>query len=350
VTSADVVFVELPDSDSFEKSGLGIHCKGLRESMDRSGVSYTKIGATLPNRFSGFFRWLHSGILRPILQLHKIASEDTVIHITYELHGYLIPFLKGKKVITFHHVLTEKDGVGKSWYRQWRFFAKIAARCADSILAVSSQTRDELVKLFHVPESKVHVIMNKPSDAFVTMDDVKRERFIGFVGSLTERKNVASLIRSFRTLIEMPGMSDVSLKICGGGPRAGDLRDLANSLGIADRTEFMENISANDLVTFYNTMSVLANPSMHEGFGYVTLEAQRCSTPVVFFKDADIPHEVMKYAIPCTDENEFACTMHRLLTDHEYWSAVSGEGKRYADSFGNDYSEKILDLYYGPKK
>ena len=39
--------------------------------------------------------------------------------------------------------------------------------------------------------------------------------------------------------------------------------------------------------------------------------------------------------------------VYRLLTDKEYWSAVSNNVKPYSDSFGEGYSEKILDSYFG---
>ena len=168
---------------------------------------------------------------------------------------------------------------------------------------------------------------------------------MGCVSILVQRKNVAALIRSFSKLTGMDGVSDVRLRICGKGPEKRSLDELTRSLGISDRVEFLSDLSEADLVKFYNSISVLANPSMHEGFGCVTLEAQRCSTPVVFFRDADIPEEVVRSAIPCDNEDDMAKKMHDLLTDAGQWEKIAREGKEYADSFGGEFSDTMVEIY-----
>jgi glycosyltransferase involved in cell wall biosynthesis len=341
------VLIDSPDSDSFEKSGFGVYCRNVKDLLDDSGIPYQRICMTLPNKLSECLRWAFSDFLRTLSEISKIKSDATV-HMTYEGFGFMMPFIKGRKIVTFHHLLNrDEKRTNRRWWLAWIFFAKLAAFLSDEVIAISPQTRKELIDMLRVGEDKIRVVMNRPSGAFNVLEGIERERSVGFVGSLIPRKNAAALIRSFSEVLKMPGTSDILLKICGKGPEAGALRELTDSLGITDRVIFMSDLSVEDLLVFYNSISVLANPSLHEGFGYVTLEAQRCLTPVVFFKHADIPPEVMRAAIPCTDEKEFANAIHRLLTDAEYWSTVSKEGKTYSDSFGEDYPKKMLDVYFG---
>ena len=343
-----LVLIDPPDSDSFGKSGLGVYCRNVRGLLDDSEIPYQRIDMAYPETFSEGLRWVFSNLPGILSEINKI-EPGTTVHMAYEGFGFLLPFVRGKKVVTFHHLLNkdEKRANGKWWYLVWRFSSKLAALLSDKIIAISPQTRKELIEMLRVREDKIQVILNKPVGIFNVSEDIERKRSIGFVGTLVPRKNVAALMRSFSEVLKMPGTSDILLKICGKGPEIGALRELADSLGIADRVIFMSDLSAEDLMFFYNSISILANPSLHEGFGNVTLEAQRCSTPVVFFKHADIPPEVMRAAIPCADEKEFANTIHRLLTDAEYWSTVSKEGKTYSDSFGEDYPKKMLDVYFG---
>lgn len=341
-----LALVDFPDEERFEKTGIGVYGDGIRKVLDDAGVPYSRISAIAPDRRI-IFRWFF-GMFTDLISRARKTGPNDVTHIVYEGFGFLMPFIRGKRIVTIHHVVQNEEGDSKAWYLAWKFFTKLAIRYSDMIVAISAQTRKELIEVFRVPESKIRVVMNKPSNAFSTIEGIERKRSVGFVGTLTKRKNVPALMRLFKGLIEMPGMSDVSLRICGKGPESDALHALADSLGITDRTEFVEDISTDELNTFYNSVSVLANPSLHEGFGYVTLEAQRCSTPVVFFKHAEIPKEVTEAAVPCEDENEFRDTMYRLLTDEEYWSDVSRKGRTYSESFGNDYACKMLDIYFGP--
>ena len=330
--------------DSFEKNGQSVYGRNIRDLLDRSEIPYTKISVMMPEMSVKYMKWCLFELPKLIIRMRRL-DPNSVVHLTWEYYGFLMPFIKGKKIVTVHHIMSEKDHAKKLWYRVWKAFTKMAILRSDLIIAISPQTRKEIIDMLDVPEENIRVIMNRPSDAFTTLDSIEREKMIGFVGTLTKRKNISALLRSFKKLSEMQGMSDVKLKICGKGQEHSSLQDMVRSLGIADRTEFVEDISADDLLMFYNKMTVLANPSLHEGFGNVTLEAQRCSTPVVFFRHAGIPPEVTRFAIGCEDEDEFTDVMYRLLTDNEYWSVISKEGKTYSDNFGGNYSEEMLNLY-----
>ena len=325
---------------------MGVYSRSIKNLLDSVGAPYIKLGAMIPKESAKYLRWLLFGLPALIMRLRKLGS-NVITHVAWEAYGFITPFIRGKRIVTFHHVLSENDFPRRSWYFLWKIFARMAISHSDIILAISPQTRDDLINMLGVPESKIRVVLNKPSDAYVTVDGVERERLIGFVGSLTKRKNIDLLVRSFKKVCDRDGMSDVRLKIVGRGWEGKPLRDLANSLNIGDRVEFAEYISKEDLLMFYNRMMVFANPSLREGFGAPIMEAQRCSAPVIFLKHAEIPAEVTKAAVGCEDEDEFADAMYRLLTDKGYWSEVSEKGEAYATSFGKEYDEKMLDLYFG---
>lgn len=127
--------------------------------------------------------------------------------------------------------------------------------------------------------------------------------------------------------------------------------ELIEELGLKDKVTILSDLTVDQVVDFYNRIMVLANPSLHEGLGLVTLEAQKCNTPVVCIRGADIPEDVTRYAILSgEDDQDFADKIHKAIVNQKYRGRMIAAGKEYADSFGKDFSENILQLYRGLSK
>jgi len=325
-----------------KNTGIDIYSNSVENALASHNIPFETVNTVMDTK-AGYLKLLTNGIIRPFLSIIR-GRNKCVYHAIDELCCLFLPFAKGKKVVTFHHVIKD-SGKDMKASLVWHLAAKMGIRFSDTIIAISPQTKRELISAYNVREDKITVILSEVSAAFVTLNDVEREKTIGCVSTLIKRKNVDALVRSFSLLAGMEGMSDVKLKICGKGPEKAALSELAASLGISDKVVFLSDLSQDDIVRFYNSVSVLANPSMHEGFGYVTLEAQRCSAPVVFFGDADIPAEVTKCAVPCNDEEDLADKMHMLMTDERYREKIVGAGKEYADAFGREFSDGLVNIY-----
>ena len=68
-----------------------------------------------------------------------------------------------------------------------------------------------------------------------------------------------------------------------------DLKNLAGSLGITKRVNFVGSISQSELADFYRAADVLIFPSYYESFGLVALEAMASGTPVVASRVGGLP-------------------------------------------------------------
>jgi glycosyltransferase involved in cell wall biosynthesis len=102
-------------------------------------------------------------------------------------------------------------------------------------------------------------------------------------------------------------------------------------------------MTKDELIEFYNRISVFANSSMHEGLGMTALEAQACGAPVVFFRDARIPEEVTVNFIPSIDEKDFAENMLRLIKDEEFRNShLKSVEER---SLEKEYPKALLNMY-----
>lgn len=326
-------------------TGVGLYANSLAGLLERNSIEFEEIEMRM-DLHNGFIRMLKDGFIEPFFKIMKARKDTEIFHATDDLCCFFLPFMrKNKKLVTFHHVVSEKDKDIK-FLPMWRLSAWIGVKLADKIVAISEQTRDEIKRRYKINGDNIVVVPIALSDDITTLD-VEKKRYIGCVSTLIQRKNIESLLRAFKEFRDICGMKEgegYSLRICGKGPEENTLRALANDLGLEGCVEFISDIDSKELVLFYNEASIIANPSLHEGFGKVTLEAQLCSTPVVYFKEAEIPEEVVRYAVASTDESDFAQKMFELLSDSTLYKKVVEEGLEYARSFQGTQA-KMLDIY-----
>ena len=328
--------------ESTKKTGLGVYADNLENILDKASVPHNAIEFKIDIK-DGMGVFFLRGIFRPFLNVLKHRKSE-VCHIADELCGIFTPFIHGKKVLTVHHVV--KGGESSVLYRwYWRFATKMAVANSDMVIAASPQTKKELIHELKVHEDKIVTFYSSIRDIYVPKN-LEREKIIGGIGELIPRKNFTKLIRAFAIFVSMRDTQDYHLKICGKGEQYGELIELIEELGLKDKVTIVSNLTVDQVVDFYNRIMVLANPSLHEGLGLVTLEAQKCGTPVVCIRGADIPEDVTRYAIFANkDDQDFADKIHKVIVNQKYRNHMIEMGKEYADNFGKDFSENILELY-----
>lgn len=179
--------------------------------------------------------------------------------------------------------------------RLWHLAVRPAAlvRRAETLLAVSEQTKRDLIELYGVAPERVRVAYPGCDETFFSSpghDALLRtrlryrlpERFILHAGALEPRKNHLSLLAAFERLRENPAFSELGLVLVGpDGWRNGEImRAISRSPARAGiiRLGF---VPEGDLPALYRLASVFAFPSFYEGFGLPPLEAMASGTPVV---------------------------------------------------------------------
>ncbi|MFA6710285.1 MAG: glycosyltransferase [Candidatus Methanomethylophilaceae archaeon] len=337
-----VTLIRRYSEKSTEKTGLGVYADNLEEILREASVTYDRIESQMDNK-DGLRVFLFRGILRPFVNVLK-HRDGGVYHITDELCGIFAPFVHGRKVLTVHHVV--KRGEASILYRwYWRLSTRIAVSNSDVVIAASPQTKRELVSELKIHEDKIVTFYSCIRDVYIAKN-LEREKIIGGIGELIPRKNFAKLIRAFAIFVSMRDTQDYRLQICGKGEQYGELMELIDELGLKDKVTIFSDLTVDQVVDFYNRIMVLANPSLHEGLGLVTLEAQKCNTPVVCMRGADIPEDVTRCAVLSgEDDQDFADKIHKVIVNQKYRDRMIAAGKEYADNFGRDFSENILQLY-----
>lgn len=169
-----------------------------------------------------------------------------------------------------------------------------AALRADRIIAVSEQTKLDVVRLLGVSPNKVAVAYNGVESRFRPFRDADGEarlqrelglpsRFILHVGTLEPRKNLKRLVEAYGAIAgEVEG---VALVLAG---RKGWLYEPilqaareVNSAGKGGRVVLADYVSDSDLPLLYNMAEVFAYPSLYEGFGLPVAEALACGVPTL---------------------------------------------------------------------
>jgi phosphatidyl-myo-inositol dimannoside synthase len=201
-------------------------------------------------------------------------------------------------------------------------------RGADRVIATSRYSSQRLIRLYGAEPERISVVPElidlaawERSLRAAAVVEHDRPRIL-CVAHLYPRKGVDTLLRAFARL-----RPTVVLRIVGIGPEKSRLEQLARTLGIDDRVQFLGFLPFHDLMSEYRNATVFALPTAQEGFGIVFLEAMASSLPVVAGRAAAVP-EVVEEGVtallvdPC-DDAALARSLETLL-DHPAMRTAMG--------------------------
>ena len=169
---------------------------------------------------------------------------------------------------------------------------KTAIEMADAVIAVSAETKRDVMRLFNVPEERIHIIYNG-----IDLDEYRRATttatlekygidpsvpYVLFVGRITRQKGIVHLVNAIRHM--EPGFQIV---LCAGAPDTPEIaREMKSALQSAAGARpgvfwIEEMVSKKSAIELYSHAAVFCCPSIYEPFGIINLEAMACETPVV---------------------------------------------------------------------
>ena len=220
--------------------------------------------------------------------------------------------------------------------------ARLSARRARRMIAVSAHAAVETTQLLSVPPERIDVVYHGVDPAFRPLPDDKvaafrqrqgvPERFVLFVGTLEPRKNLIRLIEAFARIYD----SKVQLVLVGGkGWLYDELFDRVQDLGLREAVIFPGYVMGDDLPLWYNAATIVAYPSVYEGFGLPVLEAQACGTPVLTSDVSSLPEAAGGAAMMVDpyDVEALAAGLNRLLTDAPLRCELRERGLVHARQF-----------------
>lgn len=340
------VQIGIKDSDNrhLKESGL-LQLRPFSSEQNFMGNYYFYGKGYLFRFFSSIFPSINSRKVNEQYSIELLESgKYDVFHPTF-FDDYFIPYLKKKPfVLTVHDMISEK--FASKDILQIRNKKRLIEK-ASHIIAVSNNTKEDLVDILKVPESKVTVVYHGVSKIMpVKKKSSKVDNFILYVGLRGGYKNFIPMLTSLLPVLK----KHTELKIICTGPEFSKIeRRLFKINGLQDRI-FHTNPSDTELRTLYCNALCFIFPSLYEGFGIPILEAWKSGCPVILNKKSCFPEIAQDAALYFTLDDKYsnlAETMESFLamSATEKRILVERQNRRLQDFSWKKSAEQLLDVY-----
>ncbi|MDF1753132.1 MAG: glycogen synthase [Verrucomicrobiales bacterium] len=296
------IHVEYLSREMAKFCDVEVRCFGEQDSPATNpaalGFATETSGYTCPPPLKSVF-----GALDKCLQFNTTNIDADVVHVhTWYAHfgGILASLNYGIPLALTVHSLEplrpwKREQLGGGYdFTLW--LEKTAIEMADAVIAVSKETKADILNLFDVDESKVPIIYNgiDPDEYVPTRDDdvlrkfeIDPEKpFVLFVGRITRQKGIIHLVNAIKHIDP-----NCQVVLCAGAPDTPEIgAEMRDAVEVA-RGSFGGNIvwidemvSNYQKIVLYSHASVFCCPSIYEPFGIINLEAMACETPIVASK------------------------------------------------------------------
>ncbi len=232
--------------------------------------------------------------------------------------------------------------------------------CADRVITVSNQLKDEIKWLYQVPDQKCSVVYNgvnaQQFDYHVDPGEIKRQHAINpldptvlFVGRMVVQKGPDILVRAIPHILRY--YPHAKFVFAGDGHMKGDVCHLAHQMGVAHAIRVLGERRGQDLLDLFKVCDVVAVPSRNEPFGIVILEGWSACKPVVSTKRGGpaefVWHGVNGLQVDDTPDS-VAWGLGTLLADHNRCQWMGRNGRAAVDAaFSWDRIATQVEEVYG---
>ncbi len=276
------------------------------------------------------------------------------IDLYHGLHFVLPPVRKARRVLTVHDLTYLKfPGYFSDHNLNERGYRRELPRSlslADAVVAVSQQTRQDLIDIMNVPEAKVRVIYEGVDPQFFNPMAGKaaaaiRERYglsgpylVFLVGTPEPRKNLLNTVAA-------AGKAAPHLPLALIGPQ----KPLLTLLGGSHRNiKFTGVVPDSHLPALLSGAEISLYPSLYEGFGLPVLESMACGVPVIASNQGALPEIAGDAAVLVEPQNvaRIAAAILELLHNDAQRNRLKGAGRKRAAEFTwQKAAEATLTLY-----
>ncbi|MFH1412732.1 MAG: glycosyltransferase family 1 protein [bacterium] len=298
-----------------------------------------------PNKFLnyGLFKFLNYP------KVDKLMRQS--VDIWWMPHFNFISLPAGKNILTFHDLsflrYPEFFSTRKNFWHKMVNVKKLTKKF-DHIVAISENTKRDLIELCDLPEDKITVIFSAISNKYKKVEEQNKlarvkqkyglpKKFILYLGTIEPRKNIESLILAYNDLRDNNQfLYDHELIIAGAdGWKSKQVYDIADKSPYYSNIKFLGYVDDEDKACLYSLASLFVFPSFYEGFGFPPLEAAACGTPVVSSFASSIPEIMADSALLVDPYNyrQISLAMEQVLTNEELKQKLIAKGLQRAKEF-----------------
>jgi glycosyltransferase involved in cell wall biosynthesis len=331
-------------------------------------ISGEHIHEILPTRFpSNLFRsaWRSSWVTKDIRKLgidlyHGLSHE---IPVGIKQSG-------AKSVVTIHDLIHERfpkqyNAIDlKIYTRKYKY----ACKHADKIIAISEQTKQDIIDFYKIEPEKIDVCLQSCSPVFSVQatpwekaDIAKKynlpNEFFLSVGTINERKNLLNVCNALFLL-----RNDLNVPLVVIGRGKGEyyqkVKDLILQHNLEDRVIFLSEkpaaktdptwLATEDMPAIYQMSTAMIYPSFFEGFGAPVMEALWSRVPVITSNLSCLPEvggDAAWYVNPAS-ASEIADAMSGIYNDPALADTMRDKGWAHAQNFTPEkYVASIMNVY-----
>ena len=257
-----------------EGKTLYLFCNSLRK-IEQYKFRFLKVFTRIPNKIFNF-----SLLLFGWPKINKMIERK----ISKKIDLYFLPNINfwrdkdAKKIVVAHdlsYVVNPKffcfrDRVWHKIINPKRLYTE-----ADIVIAVSHNTKKDLINFFNIPEEKIKVIYPGVNVDATELQN-KKENYILYLANLEPRKNILGLIDAYERIL-----TDIDLVIAGGGHYKKQIKKRIKQSSKKDRIKLIGYVKEGEKAKLISEAQLFVYPSFYEGFGFPPLEAQILGIPVV---------------------------------------------------------------------
>ncbi|MBI5302844.1 MAG: glycosyltransferase family 4 protein [Chloroflexi bacterium] len=268
-----------------------------------------------------------------------------------------------RTVVTIHDLIPMLLPLyrGSLLVRAYTQLAALSARRADAIIADSTCSQRDIVRLLRVPESRVRVVYLAADARFRPVADTRAvadkytlpDQFVLYLGGFDQRKNVRVIIEAFAQLDEF---YRAGWRLVLSGVKLGedsmffpDPRRIAREANLPDDAiQYLGWVNEADKPALYSRAGAFVFPSLYEGFGLPPLEAMACGTPVLASNASSLPEIIGDAGILLepNDARAWADALRAVLADETRRATMRERGIAHARKFSwRRAAEETLAVY-----
>jgi glycosyltransferase involved in cell wall biosynthesis len=277
---------------------------------------------------------------------HGLSNE-----IPYGIHRTLI-----RSIITIHDLIfMEHPELYKPVDRYvYRKKVEYGAKNANRIIAVSEQTKNDIIRFLDVEESRIRVVYQGCHRQFynkVSIETLKytRQRFalpreyLLYVGTIEERKNLLKIVEAMNL-----GNIDFPLVVVGRKTSYyNQVKNYIEKNGVT-HIHFLDQVQVSDLPAIYQGSRGFIYPSSYEGFGIPILEALNSGIPVITSAGGCLEETAGKggLLIDPNNRDQMAEAIRQVLEDSGLRDRLIREGGAHAIKFREEQTIPALYQVY----
>jgi glycosyltransferase involved in cell wall biosynthesis len=307
------------------------------------------------NPTSSFYKkfknlWRQFGVTNDLIDdkiqiYHGLSGE-----IPFGLHSKNI-----KSIVTIHDLIFMKiPELYSFWDAKIHYFKfKKAAQNADIIVAISQQTKNDIIEILKINPDKIKVIYQGCHSIFKeTFSEIEKKEvlkkhnlplnFILNVGTIETRKNVLLAVKAIKNI-------DTVLIIVGKETNYCNIvKKYILENNMQDKVIFLKGLTLKELAILYQSATIFVYPSHYEGFGIPIIEALYSKTPVIttaggVFPEAGGPNSV--YINP-NSVSEMETAINTLLKNPDLCQKIAENGTQFVQKFNDSIIANLFNEIY----